>query len=77
MDITENVLTEVMQSLENSILAIDDWVRTYASELCDEEKVKEAESRIMNNGGTLYYAAVTQKTNREALQKLKDLMEPF
>lgn len=42
--------------------AIDDWVATYASDMCSEEQVALAQQRIMQGGGTLAYTAdVTQR----------------
>ena len=42
---------EVMRkALECSIIALDDWLNDYASELCDEQRVKEARQRINEFG---------------------------
>jgi len=46
------------KSIEESITALDDWILTYASEWCDENKVKEARERIYKNGGTIGYIAI-------------------
>ena len=32
-------------ALKSAILALDDWTNTYAPELCDEERVKQAQAR--------------------------------
>ncbi len=47
--------------------ALDDWLNTYASEFCDEARVKEAGGRIMEEGGTLAYIADVQEQNHKAL----------
>lgn len=54
-------------ALERSKTALDDWLNTYASEFCDEERVAEAGKRIMDGGGTLAYIADIQEQNRVAL----------
>ena len=43
--------------LDRCRIALDDWINTYAAELCDEERVQEAGKRIADNGGTLAYVA--------------------
>lgn len=60
----------VRQALEDSILSIDDWLNTYASEMCDQARVKEARERIREAGGTLAYIADIQEANRRALAEL-------
>ena len=60
-------MNKVVEALNTSIVAIDDWLNTYAHDLCNEERVKEASNRIKENGGTCYYIAVTQEKNRQAL----------
>jgi len=59
---------ELRAALDRSRIAIDDWLNTYASEFCDEERVKEAGTRIREGGGTLAYIADVQEQNREALK---------
>ncbi|MDR3533975.1 MAG: hypothetical protein P4L90_25845 [Rhodopila sp.] len=60
-------------ALIRSMTAIDDWLNTYASDFCDEARVKEASSRIGAEGGTLAYIARVQQQNREALDESKRL----
>lgn len=60
---TDAVLRE---ALERSIVAIDDWLNTYAANLCDEDDVREAQERI-GKYGTLAYIAQIQQQNRAAL----------
>lgn len=55
-------------ALVRSITAIDDWLNIYASDLCDEARVREARVRIRSNGGKLAYVANLQQKNREALR---------
>lgn len=54
------------EALQRSIVAIDDWLNTYASDLCDPKHVEEAENRI-GEYGTLAYIANVQEQNRAAL----------
>ncbi len=53
-----------MAALDTSRVAIDDWLNTYAHDMCDEKRVKEARDRIYENGGTLAYIARIQEHNR-------------
>ncbi len=59
---------QLREALDRSRVAIDDWLNTYASEFCDEERVAEAGTRIRESGGTLAYIADVQEQNREALK---------
>lgn len=61
-------LKALREALERSKTALDDWINTYASEFCDEERVDEAGQRIREGGGTLAYLADIQKQNRDALK---------
>ena len=54
------------KALTRSVTALDDWLNTYASELCDPKRVEEAAVRIREHG-TLAYIADVQEENREAL----------
>lgn len=56
------------KALTNSTIALDDWLRTFAYDLCKEEHVKESFDRISQNGGTLAYLADLQQENRNALK---------
>lgn len=53
-----------MAALDASRVAIDDWLNTYAPDECNENRVKEARTRIFENGGTLAYIAQIQEHNR-------------
>jgi hypothetical protein len=57
------VLTE---ALEASMVAIDDWLHTYAADLCTPEDVQASANRI-GEYGTLSYIAHVQERNRAAL----------
>lgn len=48
-------------------LALDDWMRMYAPEFCDGEKVEETRNRIRAKGGTLAYIASLRQEIREKL----------
>lgn len=56
------------KALTNSTIALDDWLRTFASELCYEKHVQESYARISQNGGTLAYIADLQQANRNVLK---------
>ncbi len=55
-------------ALTQSVTALDDWLNTYAAELCDENRVQEAQDRIMEYG-TIGYIAHVQEANRKALEQ--------
>ena len=42
-------------------LAVNDWLNTYASDMCAEECVSESRERIFEAGGTLAYIASVLK----------------
>ena len=54
-------------ALDQSRIALDDWVNTYAPEFCDAARVEEARARIRQHG-TLGYVATVQEQNRRALE---------
>jgi hypothetical protein len=60
-------IERLREALKRSVVAIDDWLHQYASELCDEKYVAATAKRIMANGGTLAYIANLQEQNRAAL----------
>lgn len=52
------------------ITAMNDWLHQYASELCDDDRVRETYKRINESGGTLTYIAkivdnLTKLINKE------------
>jgi len=58
-------------ALKRSVVGLDDWINTFASELCNEKRVAEAYDRI-NAVGTLMYVAKIQEANREVLKLSED-----
>ena len=54
-------------ALERSMLAINDWLHTYAHDLCDRDDVARSNSRVQAQGGTLAYIGSVQEQNRAAL----------
>lgn len=66
-----NAHDALVVALDESRIAIDDWLNTYASELCGEARVEAAHKRISDNGGTLAYIASIQEQNRAALKLAK------
>jgi hypothetical protein len=57
-------------ALERSNLAMNDWVSTYAAEMCNEADVAEARKRI-NEFGTLGYIGDVLDQVRAALKLAK------
>ena len=57
-------------ALRAAITALDDWTNIYASDMCDEARVKEARDRI-SESGTLGYIATTVEQCRNALKGLE------
>jgi hypothetical protein len=58
---------QLRAALNAAVIALDDWTNLYASEFCNEERVKEAQARI-EQYGTLYYIASVVKKSRDALK---------
>lgn len=50
-------------------LALNDWVTTYASDLCDPDDLVRALSRISNRGGTLAYIGEVLEEVRAAMRE--------
>lgn len=61
---------KLLEALNAAITALDDWTNTYASEFCDENRVKEAWKRIKDNGGTVAYIADTLQLCKDARNSL-------
>lgn len=59
---------DLRSALERSVVAIDDWLNSYAAELCDPKRVEEARRRI-GEYGVLAYIASVQEQNRAALKR--------
>jgi hypothetical protein len=60
----------LVAALERSNLAMNDWVSTYAAEMCNEADVAEARKRI-NEFGTLGYIGDVLDQGRAALKLAK------
>jgi hypothetical protein len=67
--VIQTELAKAREALEESQQALNDWVVTYASDMCDEKTVQEARERIVAAGGTLAYIANITERNRAALQQ--------
>ena len=61
----------ILAALERSSTALDDWLNTYAPDLCDAARVKEARQRIRDGHGTLAYIAGLQEQLRAAISKAR------
>ena len=55
--------------LEDCSTALNDWIVTYASEMCYPANVTTARKRIANGGGTLAYAADLRMRIKRELEK--------
>lgn len=64
--VLEAEIERLRGALEQSRMALDDWLNTYAPDMCDEKRVAEAHARI-GQYGTLYYIALVQEQNCAAL----------
>jgi hypothetical protein len=62
----ESENARLREALKTSMTAIDDWLNLYASDICDEARVQEAEVRVRERG-TLSYIAHVQAANGNAL----------
>jgi len=58
---------QLLEALLAGSIALDDWLNTYAAEMCDPERVREANERIHDHGGTLAYIADLQQQIRSAI----------
>jgi hypothetical protein len=67
------VNAELVDRLNMSVTAIDDWLKTYAYDDCDATSVSESRKRIWKKGGTVAYIAGVQELNREAIAKAERL----
>lgn len=56
---------KMAEALSGSMETIDDWLNIYAEDFCNEDRVKEAKSRVYEHG-TLAYIAMRQEKNRAA-----------
>lgn len=61
-------MQRLRKALESAIVALDSWTNTYASDLCNEKYVKEAQQRIADAGGTIAYIADTVLECKNALK---------
>lgn len=68
-------LAKAREALEDSQQALNDWVVTYASDMCGEKTVQEAKERINGAGGTLAYIAGISERNRIVLQQREGIDE--
>jgi hypothetical protein len=67
----EGLNDELLAALKTSVIAIDDWLNTYAADHCNETHVIAARERISNSGGTLAYIADVQQKNRQTIAKVE------
>ena len=62
-------LRQLLDDLDD---ALTDWIRTYAADMCSQEKVAQSLRRINDGGGTLYYIAALRQRINAALTKDRD-----
>lgn len=68
IEILKHENAKLAAALLDSSVALDDWLHTFAAELCNENAVAESYERIHERGGTLAYIADVQQNNRKALK---------
>ena len=70
-EVGSEVVDALRGALTRSVTALNDWLATYADDLCDPEHVATARARIAEFG-TLAYIAEVQQQNRAALALLPE-----
>lgn len=68
--VPRGVIDEAFFALDASHVGLDDWLHTYASDMCGEEHVQASRANISEGGGTLAYIAKLQQENRLVLREL-------
>lgn len=69
---------DIVQQANDVLQALSDWAVIYAAEMCDDEVVKQAKSRVLRYGALSYIADATDKLRNvitalsEAEQREKD-----
>lgn len=69
---------DIVQQANDVLQALSDWAVIYAAEMCDDEVVKQAKSRLLRYGALAYIADATDKLRNvitalsEAEQREKD-----
>jgi len=63
-------IEDLVRAAEMAKVALKVWVNTYASDMCDEETVKECRKIVDDHGGTLAYIADVNTDLSEALAAL-------
>lgn len=61
---------ELATVLKTNIQALDDWLNIWASDFCNESRVREARNRV-NKVGVVAYIAEIQEQNRKTLRFLE------
>ena len=67
LDTANAALVRVVGALQASTVALEDWIVTYASDMCGEDELKAVSHRISYGGGTLAYIARQRAENKAAL----------
>lgn len=62
-----NINDKLREASEKAITALDDWLNTYASDHCNQDRVNEAHRRIEECGGTIAYITDATSELRAAL----------
>jgi len=63
------------QVMQQALDALNDWLNTYAEELCDHERVALARKRVEDSGGTLAYIAGITQDLQKAIEDCKQADE--
>jgi hypothetical protein len=59
-------IAALQAALRRHMIVVDDWMHIYAPDMCDDDRVKEAQARA-HSRGTLAYIAEAQDDARTAL----------
>jgi hypothetical protein len=62
---------ELVNTLDEVRIALNDWVHTYAPELCNQEEVAATGERLSDNGTLYYIARMSEKVSCE-IKRLKE-----
>ncbi len=56
---------KLLQLLNDLSIALDDWLHTFAGDLCDPKDVEESMERCRKSGGRLIYIADLRRRIKE------------
>jgi len=59
-------------ALDHALLALNDWMNLYASDICSPDRVKQAQSRMKNRGGLAYIGEAISVVSDAIYKPLQD-----